>query len=774
MRKTLHRVGVAVAALACAAVLLRATWVASHTEGGWEILGDHLRAGLPRALRGSGQAFDERGLRKSEWLWEQANRVEADPKAIAADFMGAALSFVQFFNRPGVDIYAFGGILWRDNPTPGGAESTATPQPVVLYEDWMRRSRNLAAHATQLEPDQVEWWRLRAVLMNFRHGVREGPRLDRLKEDPEFDLELLDEGVKHDPENALYDYLAGSYLWSQSVARGFRSVSGFDVDIEREATILQRGHEALLKQFASTVGDHVIPPVSNFDRLRSPVVDREQYSIAMEHFRRALARSCFATGAASSTAVVSFLDHCPSPISVKLQYLEPMKFSALRSSAYPNATGPIHEAVAAHLRDRDLAGTIHLLERVALRFLRQAEAAGEPIGQFRANFLNDPWSVSPLAAARTTRLSNSNWLNQGPLDDPLLAQYDAFNRLLKPTQQEQLVLSAGTAWSAAQQAEEQKWEAEKIWSYLGVACAAIGWLLLVLGAASYVCAWLIGLHMPRVDTNAAIWRSTTIWIAVLGIVFSLYGLIPAFEPEMANYHWSVSAATATAFALIFGYFGWMIGRFIIQQGRLLPHKRTVNYHLARLALVIGVSPIFLVPLLALSNEQFRTAIVDIGRHFPNDLGIVKRNAWGSFAFSSASLIGALLQFAIHGGLFITAGVGIALLAVRNWRRITRQQAGGTSVIAQARARLATSLRNTGKATMLFAIFMLIASVATTSQWIVCLRSQYELQHARRRSRLVRKGGARRVGTIERPLTCAATDHSCSSPCRWRTISPSTM
>jgi len=252
----------------------------------------------------------------------------------------------------------------------------------------------------------------------------------------------------------------------------------------------------------------------------------------------------------------------------------------------------------------------------------------------------------------------------------------------------------------------------------------------VLGAASYVCAWLIGMHMPRVDTNAAIWRSTTIWIAVLGIVFSIYGLIPAYEPELANYHWSVTAATATFIAFIYGYFGWMIGRLVIQQGRLPPQERKLKYHLGRLALVIGGSLIFIVPLLALSNPEFRDAIVSIGRHFPNDLGIIKRNAWGSFAMSSASLIGAILQFAIHGGLFITAGLGFALLAVQNWRRITRQQAGGTPMVAGVKARLAASLRGTGKATMFFAFFMLIASVATTSQWIVCLRSQYELQRSR--------------------------------------------
>ena len=48
-----NRIGVALIAAIAAAVLIRAALVASHTEGGWEILGDHLRAGLPRPLRGA-------------------------------------------------------------------------------------------------------------------------------------------------------------------------------------------------------------------------------------------------------------------------------------------------------------------------------------------------------------------------------------------------------------------------------------------------------------------------------------------------------------------------------------------------------------------------------------------------------------------------------------------------------------------------------------------------------------------------------------------------
>ncbi|MCA9007947.1 MAG: hypothetical protein KDA70_21940, partial [Planctomycetaceae bacterium] len=65
--------------------------------------------------------------------------------------------------------------------------------------------------ATDLAPDNVELWRQRALLQfHIANDYGLIPRHANW-------LNVLDEGVAHDPENALYDYLAAVYLYHQSV-----------------------------------------------------------------------------------------------------------------------------------------------------------------------------------------------------------------------------------------------------------------------------------------------------------------------------------------------------------------------------------------------------------------------------------------------------------------------------------------------------------------------------------------------------------------------------
>ncbi len=65
--------------------------------------------------------------------------------------------------------------------------------------------------ATDLAPDSVELWRQRALLQFYiTSGYGVTPRHANW-------LSVLDEGVAHDPENALYDYLAAVHLYHQSV-----------------------------------------------------------------------------------------------------------------------------------------------------------------------------------------------------------------------------------------------------------------------------------------------------------------------------------------------------------------------------------------------------------------------------------------------------------------------------------------------------------------------------------------------------------------------------
>lgn len=69
------------------------------------------------------------------------------------------------------------------------------------------RCLDFAARATELEPHDLRWWRMRALLLFSDEGK---PRNDGWQD-------TLKECSQYDPENALYDYLATRVLWDESL-----------------------------------------------------------------------------------------------------------------------------------------------------------------------------------------------------------------------------------------------------------------------------------------------------------------------------------------------------------------------------------------------------------------------------------------------------------------------------------------------------------------------------------------------------------------------------
>ncbi|MCA9016978.1 MAG: hypothetical protein KDA77_16720, partial [Planctomycetaceae bacterium] len=68
--------------------------------------------------------------------------------------------------------------------------------------------------ATRLDPKDKHLWRNRALLL-FQLYDKQGESIQLIPRSKNW-LAVLDECGRHDPENALYDYLAAVYLWSVS------------------------------------------------------------------------------------------------------------------------------------------------------------------------------------------------------------------------------------------------------------------------------------------------------------------------------------------------------------------------------------------------------------------------------------------------------------------------------------------------------------------------------------------------------------------------------
>jgi hypothetical protein len=193
---------VAVTVLA-AAVLFRAIRVCSQTEGGWKILRDHVFAGLPPIFSRAESSDQTILINRWQRLLNVADRLAVDSNATASDCMGIAwlLAGYSAFKNESPDPAVVGRMLWLNPPSP-----VTSGDWQQMYETTAGRARHLAARATELEPDRLDWWRLRALLIIWPldHG--------------EFDIDALKTALKHDPENSLYDYLLAAAAMNRAFA----------------------------------------------------------------------------------------------------------------------------------------------------------------------------------------------------------------------------------------------------------------------------------------------------------------------------------------------------------------------------------------------------------------------------------------------------------------------------------------------------------------------------------------------------------------------------
>jgi hypothetical protein len=148
------------------------------------------------------------------------------------------------------------------------------------------KALELAAQATELDPANVDWWRLRAILLTSypSYSRDESAVVTNW-------VEILDQCARHDPDNALYDYLAAYFYWeSSAVMEPSGSKRQLVVkDAERFDQGVDRFARAQDKRFFA-IGDAGFTAVADFLRRTSiPLVDHEQIANSRAiHLRRSL------------------------------------------------------------------------------------------------------------------------------------------------------------------------------------------------------------------------------------------------------------------------------------------------------------------------------------------------------------------------------------------------------------------------------------------------------------------------------------------------------
>lgn len=266
----------------------RLAWVASTTETGWQTLGlSWYNAalgciGLEREPIGDREPAEQADI----WLREVDRVLQAHPDD-ARIAMGAAW----MLDSPGT------GFLRKHTQFDSSfrpfimpkLDHEAIARAVDRFEaGCATRCLELAARATELQPENVDWWRMRALLLfptdYFYYYGAPAPRR------PDW-LTTLDECARHDPDNALYDYLAALQLWK--TAGTYDWDDNFEVCVlkldspDRFAEGVARFDQAQRKKYLA-VGQPALPAVAEFLRhARQPRVEEANVGFERHAFGRA-------------------------------------------------------------------------------------------------------------------------------------------------------------------------------------------------------------------------------------------------------------------------------------------------------------------------------------------------------------------------------------------------------------------------------------------------------------------------------------------------------
>ncbi|MDF1746874.1 MAG: hypothetical protein P1V19_24500, partial [Gimesia sp.] len=198
-----------------ALLVFRLVWMISSSAIGWQ---PHLDSWSDVATDLVGiktKSLSEKDPQEQAEFWlqqvhqvEQAN-IDAETALGAAwmlDTPHPAFYVYRVKTNEGLDIPGFSS--WRSRDLDEDIIEALTKEFELLCVD---ECLEKIETALRLDSDNVEMWRAYALLL-FRKkysGFEMVPR----KADWQ---SVLNECAKHDPENALYDYLAASYLWSSS------------------------------------------------------------------------------------------------------------------------------------------------------------------------------------------------------------------------------------------------------------------------------------------------------------------------------------------------------------------------------------------------------------------------------------------------------------------------------------------------------------------------------------------------------------------------------
>jgi hypothetical protein len=311
------------------AIIVRAAVVANRVEGGWQILSEHLTAGLPLVI-------DQSNLSENpviKWQWEQAERTAHDSQATANDLLCAAQlltarDWIFPLNAP----QALGRIIWGKSggslvDFPGSSERR-------------NESIELASRAIDLAPMDEDVCRARMLLM-IDGGTMTSENDDEWPEN----TSIVRAAMAVEPTNAFYDYVQGNRC-----------------NLHSQTWVERQGED----EYGS---DLIINPTLLQDC-------QDHYSLGFSKPRFAVSSNCFAS-------MADYLKRAPGSVAMKVNSIDPWVLYALPINAIDWLRMPFDDQSldAENLAEIDGMNLWFVYQNFGARWKSQCSAAERLVGE---------------------------------------------------------------------------------------------------------------------------------------------------------------------------------------------------------------------------------------------------------------------------------------------------------------------------------------------------------------------------------------------------------
>lgn len=495
-------------ALAMFSLALRLVWVASQTETGWEtiVVSWHEatlgRVGLARnqiefdAAESHVQFWRERLVPVIERSSQRADSATAAARVVEQHVWGLRGGLVDlpgFTCSDNTQLFAPG--FWEKL----GEDYAQASAPTIL---------EFASIATTLEPDRPEHWRRQALLLIRGYPLQ--PRIAEWRE-------VLAEAECHDPNNALYDYIATICLWNAS--------SRSDVDFSARWIVVED------------------------DRL---------FDKGWQSFEQGLARDYFRIEVVDAEAIYRVLSQSP------LTHLEASRIAMHRS--LQDHTRDLLDRLVRHIewqaeskrREGDFRGALELLQSA-----NGAIDQFEPQTGVGSRRMVDACRAELLDSLLDPSADNLDLLSEEQWDEYATQQHDSLLRLEVRSEARRRVSQNAESESPFKSPFDAAFPVLLMEYTQSLVAGMLICGLLAIAAARFIP------HKKADVVRFGVWRHVLVWCVSFGLTLVVLGLSPT---EMIE-HENRRIAIVVAVWILGGGFSIWLARVLIRRYRRVDDAR---------------------------------------------------------------------------------------------------------------------------------------------------------------------------------------------------------